>query len=51
MNKDQIIIKLTDLIGEGKLDEAKDFMNQHKNELDSYYSLAEKLIKHHSDKA
>lgn len=45
MNKDELIAKVKELVNEGNLDEAKQFVEEHKEELGSYVEQAKHLLK------
>ncbi|MDA3965605.1 hypothetical protein [Enterococcus thailandicus] len=45
MNKDELIAKVKEMINEGNLDEAKQFVEDHKDELGSYVEQAKHLLK------
>ncbi|TLQ03608.1 hypothetical protein FEZ51_08360 [Pediococcus stilesii] len=44
MNKDDIMKKVEDMIGEGNIDKAKSFIEDHKEDLGEYYEKAKDLI-------
>lgn len=44
MNKDDIMKKVEDMIGEGNIDKAKSFIEDHKEDLGEYYEKAKELI-------
>ncbi|GEK36048.1 hypothetical protein K5E_00060 [Enterococcus thailandicus] len=45
MNKDELIAKVKEMVNEGNLDEAKQFVEDHKDELGSYVEQAKHLLK------
>ncbi|MBO0482473.1 hypothetical protein [Candidatus Enterococcus courvalinii] len=45
MNKDELITKVKEMVNEGNLDEAKQFVEDHKDELGSYVEQAKHLLK------
>lgn len=45
MNKDELIVKVKEMVNEGNLDEAKQFVEDHKDELGSYVEQAKHLLK------
>lgn len=44
MNKDEMIQKVKDLIGEGNIDAAKQFVDEHKDDLGDFADKAKDLI-------
>jgi hypothetical protein len=44
MNKDDIMNKIKDLMSSGNLDDAKSFIEEHKDDLGDYYDKAKDLI-------
>jgi hypothetical protein len=44
MNKDEIMDKIKDLMSSGNLDDAKSFIEDHKDDLGDYYDQAKELI-------
>lgn len=44
MNKDDIMKKVEDMIGEGNIDKAKSFIEDHKEDLGEFYEKAKDLI-------
>ncbi|MBO0431382.1 hypothetical protein [Enterococcus sp. DIV0660C] len=45
MNKDELIAKVKEMVNEGNLDEAKQFIEDHKDELGNYVEQAKNLLK------
>ncbi|WP_283678311.1 hypothetical protein [Lentilactobacillus sp. Marseille-Q4993] len=44
MNKDEIIEKIKGLVGDGKMDDAKQFIEDHKDDLGDYYDKAKDML-------
>jgi hypothetical protein len=44
MNKDEIMDKIKGMIGDGKMDDAKEFIEDHKDDLGEYYDKAKDMI-------
>lgn len=49
MNKDDIMEKIKDIIGEGNIEKAKDFIEDHKEDLGEYYEKAKELVKNNAE--
>lgn len=49
MNKDDIMEKIKDMIGEGNIEKAKDFIEDHKEDLGEYYEKAKELVKSNAE--
>ncbi|KAF0467880.1 hypothetical protein ACSAHR_00490 [Pediococcus pentosaceus] len=49
MNKDDIMEKIKDMIGEGNIEKAKDFIEDHKEDLGEYYEKAKELVKNNAE--
>lgn len=45
MNKDELMAKVKEMVNEGNLDEAKQFIEDHKDELGNYVEQAKNLLK------
>ncbi|GAA2903489.1 hypothetical protein P7H00_10500 [Enterococcus pseudoavium] len=45
MNNDELIKKAKELLNEGNIDKAKEFIEDHKEELGEYYDKAKVLLK------
>lgn len=45
MNKDELIAKVKEMVNEGNLDEAKQFIEDHKDELGNYVEQAKNFLK------
>ncbi|MDU5335965.1 hypothetical protein [Enterococcus sp.] len=45
MNTDELIKKAKDLMNEGNIEKAKEFIEDHKDELGDYYDKAKVLLK------
>lgn len=44
MNKEELFDKVKGMIGDGKLDEAKGFLEEHKDDLGEYFEKAKDLL-------
>ncbi|MGC6767852.1 hypothetical protein ACYSNR_11590 [Enterococcus sp. LJL128] len=49
MNKDELIKKATDLIGEGNFEKAKKFLEEHKDEIGEQYTKLMKSLPDNMD--
>lgn len=47
MNKDEIMKKISDLIGEGNFEKAQEFIEEHKEDLGEYADKAKAFLKEH----
>ncbi|WP_379946022.1 hypothetical protein [Enterococcus devriesei] len=45
MNKDELVKKIKELLNEGNIEKAKEFIEDHKDELGDYYDKAKVLLK------
>lgn len=45
MNKDELVKKIKELLNDGNIEKAKEFIEDHKDELGDYYDKAKVLLK------
>ncbi|MDT2828380.1 MAG: hypothetical protein ACTJHK_01745 [Enterococcus viikkiensis] len=45
MDKDELVKKIKELLNEGNIEKAKEFIEDHKDELGDYYDKAKVLLK------
>lgn len=51
MKPEEVLAKLKELIGEGNVEKAQTFMEDHKDDLGSYYEQAKQFLNEHSGDA
>lgn len=44
MNKEELLSKIQELVGEGNLDKAKSFLEENKDQLGEYYDKTKELL-------